>query len=292
MSSALASYLNLTKPRIVVLFAVTGLVGIVAEGDLLSSPWRVALTLFALMLTAASANSFNMFFDQDIDAIMDRTRFKRSIPLGRRSGRDAIVLGLVTGLIAFVTLAAIANFLAAAISLFTILFYALIYTRWLKRTTHHNTFWGGVAGATAPLIASAVATGSISPLAWSLFAIIMVWEPPHFWALAITLREDYSRASIPMLPVKFGEAYTRRAILAYTLALIPVSVLPFVFGGATVFYLSAVLVLDAAYLWKTLEMLREKTHPYCKHLFHVSLLYITWLFLFLLTDAALFRGIF
>ena len=290
MSSELASYLNLTKPRIVFLFAITGLVGIFAEGDMLSSPGRVLLTLLALMLTAASANSFNMFFDRDIDSIMDRTRFKRAIPLGRRSGRDAIVLGAATGIIAFVTLAWIANLLAAAISLFTILFYALVYTRWLKRTTHHNTFWGGVAGATAPLIASAVAIGSISPLAWSLFAIIMVWEPPHFWALAITLRDDYARARIPMLPVKFGEAYTRRAILAYTLALIPTSALPFVFGGATAFYLSTVFVLDAAYLWKTVEMLREKSHPYCKHLFHVSLLYITWLFLFLLADAAFFRG--
>lgn len=291
MSSAVSSYINLTKPRIVVLFAVTGLVGIVAEGDMLASPWRVVLTLLALMLTAASANAFNMFFDQDIDAIMDRTRFKRAIPRGLRTGRDAVALGLIAGGIAFALLASLANLLAAAISLFTILFYALVYTKWLKRTTHHNTFWGGVAGATAPLIASAAATGTISPLAWSLFAIILIWEPPHFWALAITLRDDYARARIPMLPVKFGEAYTRRAILAYTLLLVPVSTLPYFCGGATVFFLSTVLVLDAVYVWKTFEMLGQKTHPYCKHLFHVSLLYITWLFLFLLLDSALFRGL-
>jgi protoheme IX farnesyltransferase len=272
----------------VVLFAVTGLVGLVAEGEFLAHPLRSWVTVIALMLTAASANAMNMFIDQDIDAIMDRTRLKRSIPLGKRTGKDAIILGVVTGTIAFLLLAWVANLLAAGLSLFTILFYALIYTKWLKRTTHHNTFWGGVAGATAPLIASAAVTGGISPLAWSLFAIIMVWEPPHFWALAITLKDDYAKAKIPMLPVKFGEAYTRKAILAYTIALAPISCLPFLIGEASHFYLSCMVALNAVYIWKTIEMMRNKEHAYCKHLFHVSLLYITWLFIFLLVDVALF----
>ena len=290
MNSAFASYLNLTKPRIVVLFAVTGLVGLVAEGEFLLNPLRSWITVVALMLTAASANAMNMFIDQDIDSIMDRTRLKRSIPLGKRTGRDAILLGAITGALAFFLLAWVANLLAAAISLFTIFFYAMIYTKWLKRTTHHNTFWGGVAGATAPLIASAAVTGGISPLAWSLFAIIMVWEPPHFWALAITLKDDYAKAKIPMLPVKFGEAYTRNAILAYTLLLAPVSCLPFFIGEASHFYLACMVTLNGAYIWKTIEMMRYKTHPHCRHLFHVSLLYITWLFIFLLVDVALFAG--
>lgn len=290
MSSSVASYLNLTKPRIVVLFAVTGLIGYYAEGVPLPggalSFWALVI---GLMLTAASANAFNMFIDQDIDAIMDRTRFKRSIPLGLRTGKDALVLGFTAGALAIALLSYFSNWYAGLLSLFTILFYALVYTMWLKRTTHHNTFWGGIPGAMAPIIASAATNGGqISPLAWSLFAIIMVWEPPHFWALAITLREDYAKAKIPMLPVRFGEEYTKKSILAYTLVLAPVSLLPFIMGDAGFFYAGGVSMLNAAYIYKTIRMLQVGSHAYCKHLFHVSLLYITWLFVFLLLDVSLF----
>lgn len=282
------NYLNLTKPRIVVLFAVTGLITLVAEGYSAPSAMIWFFVLAAMALTAASANSFNMFIDQDIDSIMDRTRLKRVIPLGRVKPEVALWVGAASGIIAVAIMLFHANLLAAGLSLFTIFFYALIYTKWLKRTTHHNTFWGGIAGATAPLMASAATTGTISPLAWSLFAIIMVWSCPHFWALAITLKDDYAKAGIPMLPVTKGEAYTRTSILVYTILLVPVSTLPYVFGETSAFYLATILVADAVYLGKTIEMVIRKEHAYCKHLFWVSLIYITALFVFLLMDAMFF----
>ncbi len=288
LSQNVNSYVNLTKPRIVILFAVTGVITLVAEGYSAPSAAVWILVLTAMALTAASASAFNMFIDQDIDSIMDRTRFKRAIPLGQLKPVAALQVGAITGIFAVGILYFQANLLSAALSLFTIIFYAMIYTKWLKRTTHHNTFWGGIAGATAPLMASAATTGSISPLAWSLFAIIMIWSCPHFWALAITLKEDYAKAGIPMLPVKKGEAYTRISILVYTVLLIPISILPYLLGETTVFFLATILVADVVYLAKTVEMVINKEHSYCKHLFWVSLIYITYLFIFLLVDSIFF----
>lgn len=284
----ISNYINLTKPRIVVLFAVTGVITLIAEGYSAPNAFVWLLVLAAMALTAASANAFNMFIDQDIDSIMDRTRLKRVIPLGKVKPEVALWVGAITGVLAVTIMLVQANLLAAGLSLFTIAFYALIYTKWLKRTTHHNTFWGGIAGATAPLMASAATTGSISPLAWSLFAIIMVWSCPHFWALAITLKDDYARAGIPMLPVKKGEAYTRWSILVYTVLLVPVSTLPYLVGEASLFFLCTILVADLVYLAKTFEMVVRKGHDYCKHLFWVSLIYITYLFVFLLMDSMFF----
>ncbi len=286
------NYLNLTKPRIVVLFTVTGLITLVAEGY--SAPTTLVwfIVSAAMALTAASANAFNMFIDQDIDSIMDRTRLKRVIPLGKVKPEVALWVGGASGVLAVMMMLLHANLLAAGLSLFTIFFYTLIYTKWLKRTTHHNTFWGGIAGATAPLMASAATTGTISPLAWSLFAIIMVWSCPHFWALAITLKEDYAKAGIPMLPVKKGEAYTRISILLYTVLLVPVSTLPYFLGETSAFFLATTLVADLVYLGKTIEMVIRKEHLYCKHLFWVSLIYITALFMFLLMDSVLFSHLF
>lgn len=285
---SLKNYVNLTKPRIVVLFGVTGLITLVAEGFVAPNALVWFVVLSAMMLTAASANAFNMFIDKDIDSIMDRTRFKRVIPLGKLEPEAALWVGFLAGASAVGILLWQTNFLAASLSLFTILFYALIYTKWLKRSTHHNTFWGGIAGATAPLMASAATSGSISPLAWSLFAIIMIWSCPHFWALAITLKDDYAKAGIPMLPVTKGEPYTRTSILIYTIVLIPISTLPYLVGSASVFYLATILVADFVYLAKTIEMVIQKEHQYCKHLFWVSLIYITCLFIFILMDALFF----
>ncbi len=288
MYSTVSHYINLTKPKIVILFTITGFASLVLEGSLLDQPQAIVLVLLAMTLTAASANALNMYCDRDIDAIMERTRHKRPLPLGLLKKEEALLFGIITGTIAFL-LSLYLNPMTAFLSLFTIMFYVFIYTRWLKRTTHHNTFLGGIAGATAPLMGWAAASGEISPLAWSLFAIILFWSPPHFWALAITLKEDYGRANIPMLPVKFGEAKTRKAIFWYTLVLAAVSLSPYFIGGVSAFYLCCAIVLNSVYIWKTVEMLQKKTHAYCKHLFFVSLLYITWLFIFLLVDAIFFR---
>lgn len=281
MSSVINNYLNLTKPKIVVLFAITGLVAIVLEGSLLQEPLLLSIVLIAMMLTAASANALNMYVDRDIDSIMDRTRTKRVLPLGILKKENALQFGLWTGATAIALSIVCINVITAMVSAFTIIFYIFIYTKWLKRTTHHNTFLGGVAGATAPLMGWAAATGEFSLLSWSLFAIILFWSPPHFWALAITIKEDYAKAGIPMLPVKFGEAYTRKAIFYYTLVLIPITLWPYFMDEATLFYLCCASTLNGVYLWKTVRMLYKKDHDYCKHLFWVSLLYLTWLFVFL-----------
>lgn len=287
--SFIGSYLNLTKPRIVVLFAVTGVASIVADSAAPIPALTLIVVAISLMLTAASANAFNMYLDQDIDRIMERTKHKRAIPLGIRTEGDALKLGVICAILTFLLLFLTSNSLAIFLSIFTIFFYAIIYTIFLKRNTHHNTVIGGVPGAMAPVIGSAAITGAISPLSLALFCTIMCWQPPHFWALAITLKDDYKKAKIPMLPVVFGESYTRKSILFYTLLLIPVSYSPYFIAKASLFYVAAVSVLNATYLFKTIRMFQIKEHSYCKHVFHVSILYISYLFIFLVIDAIFFR---
>ena len=283
--SFVGSYLNLIKPRIVVLFALTGVVSVLVDIVEPLSLLTVLVVGVSLALTAASANAFNMYIDRDIDKVMERTKYKRVIPLGIRTGEDALKLGFICAVLTSFLLFFTSNLLAIFLSIFTIIFYAIVYTILLKRNTHHNTFIGGVPGAMAPIIGSAIVTGSISPLAFALFGIIMCWQPPHFWALAITLKDDYKKANIPMLPVVFGEKYTRKSILFYTIVLIPTSYAPYFIGKAGLFYIAAVSILNMTYLFKTIRMLQIKKHVYCKHLFHVSILYITYLFIFLMLDA-------
>jgi len=180
MKSVIASYVNLTKPTIVLLFSLTGLTAIVAEGSMVHQPIRFAMVILAITLTACSANALNMFFDRDIDEVMKRTRKKRALPLKQISPRSALIFGLVLGVMAIGILLYYANPLSAFIGAFTIFFYVVIYTLYLKRRTPYNIVIGGAAGATAPLMGWAAATGHISLLAWILFLIIFVLDAAAF----------------------------------------------------------------------------------------------------------------
>ena len=280
----ISAYISLTKPTIVLLFVVTGAAAMVAEGSLLEQPGKFLLVLLGMAMTAGSANALNMYFDRDIDALMDRTKRRRPIPLHKISPANAARFGLVIGALAIGFYLLDTNWVAAFWSFFTIAFYVGIYTLWLKRRTPYNIVIGGAAGATAPLIGWAAATGHVSPLAWVLFLVVFLWTPPHFWALAIAIQDEYKAANVPMLPVTHGERRTRLEILIYTLLLVPVTLLPYFLGASGKFYLFAALALNAFYLGKTVQLLSRETKQDAKKLFWISILYLFMLFLALFAD--------
>jgi protoheme IX farnesyltransferase len=290
MTARLSAYFSLMKPTIVLLFLVTGFAAIVVEGSLLSDPLKLVLVMIAMGLTAGSANALNMYFDRDIDAKMERTRKRRPIPLEHIRPEHAAIFGLCTGAIAIAYYYFATNWVAAFWSFFTIAFYVGIYTLWLKRRTPYNIVIGGAAGSTAPLIGWAAATtGHVSWLAWVLFLVVFLWTPPHFWALAIAVQDDYKKAEVPMLPVTHGDRRTRIEIFIYTLILVPVTLIPYFLGTNGKFYFGAALALGAFYLWKTVQLLRTKERKDSKKLFWISIFYLFLLFTALFVDSFL-RG--
>lgn len=278
-SKRFSEYFQLTKPSIVLLVAVTGLAGMAAEGHLFEQPVRMLLVLCAIVLSAGSANALNQFIDRDIDSIMERTRGRRPLPQKQVSPREALVFGILLGIGSNLYLWWQANALAAFISVATILFYTLIYTLWLKRRHHYNIVIGGAAGASAPLIASAAATGDTSLLAWFLFLIIFFWTPPHFWALALAIKDEYAKVKVPMLPNVLGDKRTRTEIFWYTLSLLPLTVLPFFLNLTGWIFLMSVVFLWIWYMWETVIQLRLKTISAYKKLFYVSIGYLFFLFI-------------
>lgn len=284
--SALHAYWQLTKPNITILFVVTGLTSMIVQGGtLFHTPLVAAVVLFGVFCTGASANAFNQYLDRDIDAQMERTRKKRPIPLGLITPQRALIFTLVTGALGIILLAAATNYLAASLALTVILFYGFIYTVWLKRRTPYNIVVGGAPGAMAPLIVWAAATSTLSPAAWLMFAMVFVWTPPHFWALAIYIKEDYASISIPMLPVVKGEAHTRRQILIYTVVLIALSFLfvwPLHIAG-TLYFIAAFL-LGGCYLGKTLYMMKTKDPNDAYRTFLFSIVYLFGIFAALMVD--------
>lgn len=289
MTGRISAYFSLMKPTIVLLFLVTGFAAIVAEGSLLQEPVKLVLVMIAMGLTAGSANALNMYFDRDIDSQMERTRRRRPIPLASIKPEHAAVFGVVTGALAIGYYLYATNWVTAFWSFFTIAFYVGIYTLWLKRRTPFNIVIGGAAGATAPLIGWAAGSGQTSLLAWVLFLVIFLWTPPHFWALAIAIQDDYRNAKVPMLPVTHGDRRTRLEIYVYTLLLIPVTIVPYFLGTSGKLYLGAALGLGAYYLWQTWKLLRTHERSDSKKLFWVSIIYLFLLFGALFVDAFLRR---
>ena len=229
-------FVSLLKPRVmslVVLTAVTGLV--CARGSL--NPVLAAVAILCIALGAGGSAALNMGYDADIDALMRRTR-GRAVPAGRVQRADAMALGVVLSLFSVTIMGLATNLLAAGLLAFTIFFYAVIYTRWLKRRTAQNIVIGGLAGALPPVVGWAAASGAAPLQAWLLVAIIFVWTPPHFWALCLYSSEDYARAGVPMMPLTAGPASTRRQILAYSLVLAPLGLTPAFTGLGGVAYLA------------------------------------------------------
>ncbi|HEU4940260.1 MAG TPA: heme o synthase [Candidatus Eisenbacteria bacterium] len=278
-------YIQLTKPRIVLLVIVTAVAGLVVEGSLLHHPGRFAAVLFAITMTAGSANAFNQYFERDLDATMDRTRLKRPLPRHRVPERGALAFAIGVGAASVVLLALTANALSAVLALATIVFYGFYYTLWLKPRTVHNIVIGGAAGAMGPVIAWAAASGTIALPPVLMFLVIFLWTPPHFWALALCLQDDYRKTGIPMLPVVKGEAETYRQIELYTIGLVGLTLaMPFLNSGGAIFG-AAALLLGGVFLWKSWTAKRAMTTRSAWQVFGYSILYLFVLFVAIIVDA-------
>jgi len=285
MSSPVRDYIELMKPRIVALVIVTAVAGAVVEGSLLHDVERLALVLFAITLTAGSANAFNQYFERDLDARMERTRKRRPLPLRRIPPQNALVFAVAIGVVATLLLALVSNLLAAALALGTIVFYGFFYTLWLKPRTVHNIVIGGAAGAMGPVIAWAAGAGSLALPPILMFLVIFLWTPPHFWALAVCVGEDYRKVGIPMLPIVKGEAETYRQMVWYSVALAALTIaMPFLDAGGLV--LAAIAApLSGVFVWKAIQARRAASVERAWDVFGYSIVYLFALFLGIIADA-------
>ncbi|HEX2038225.1 MAG TPA: heme o synthase [Acidimicrobiales bacterium] len=275
--SRLRAYVALTKPRIIELLLVTTLpTMVVAEGGM-PSPWLMLATLVGGALAAGGANAVNMYVDRDIDAVMHRTR-NRPLVTGEMTPRAALTFAIALEVLAFVELWALVNLLSAVLAVSATLFYVFVYTLWLKRTSTNNIVIGGAAGAVPVLVGWAAVTDSLGLAPLVLFAIIFVWTPPHFWALAIRYRDDYAAAEVPMLPAVRSFATTARQIVVYTVLLWGTSIVFAEVAGMGVLYLAAATALGAVFLLYAVQLLRDGTEQRAMRLFHYSISYVTLLF--------------
>ena len=269
----LAGFLQLTKPRIILLLLAPTLCAMIVAADGWPSPLLVTATLLGGALAAGAANAFNHYLDRDIDAIMRRTA-NRALPAGVLRPRQAVWFGLVLAVLSFVVLTVFANLLAALLAQAAIVFYVFVYTRWLKRSSPSNIVIGGAAGAVPPLVGWAAVTDSIGLLALYLFAIIFYWTPPHFWALSLLIKDDYARARIPMLPVVRGGAETRRQIVLYSLLMVAITLLLVPFQLAGMFYLASAVLLGGLFVFYAVRLLREASAVAARLLFKYSVVYL------------------
>jgi protoheme IX farnesyltransferase len=282
----IGGYVALTKPRVMSLVVFTALVGLMlAPGGI--DPLVGAVALLCIAAGAGAAGALNMCYDADIDAVMARTAM-RPIPSGRVSRSEALVFGLMLGMCAIVALGTFLNIAAAALLAFTIFFYVVVYTMWLKRRTPQNIVIGGAAGALPPVIGWVAVAGNVELEPLILFLIIFLWTPPHFWALSLNLVGEYARAGVPMLPVVAGKAETKRQILLYSALLVPISLTPWALGFAGAIYGAAAAMLGAIMIFLSWQVRRsndEERQP-ARRLFVFSMLYLVLLFGVLLMNAA------
>ncbi len=277
-------YLTLTKPKVQSLLLFTTVTTMYTAGTPAIS--RVLLTCLGGALSAGGAGAINHAVDRDIDRKMARTA-DRPVASGRVSPAAAIAFGAALGTLSFLLLALTVNPLAAALSLSGLFGYVFVYTLWLKRTTPQNIVIGGAAGAVPPLVAWAATTGSLSGMAFYLFAIVFFWTPPHFWALSLLMKDDYERAGIPMLPVVRGEDETRRQIVLYTVLLYAVTQLPFCAGGLGIAYLVPSMLLGGAFVYFSVRLLRAADRKWALRTYLFSLAYLAVLFAAMVVDSQL-----
>ncbi len=288
----LGDYFALLKPRVMQLVVFTAVVGMLAAPVSVHPVIGFASILF-VAIGAGASGALNMWWDADIDAVMRRTA-KRPIPAGKVQPGEALGLGVGLSFLSVMMLGLSANLLAAGMLLFTILFYAVVYSMWLKRATPQNIVIGGAAGAFPPVIGWVIATGSFSVEAWLMFALIFMWTPPHFWALALFMRSDYDDANVPMLTVTHGRPATRRHILAYTVLLVILAVGTgfTAIGGyiylATALVLNALFLLGAYRIWQRDEVMAEHdNYAVERKFFRLSLYYLFLHFGAILIEATL-----
>ncbi len=284
--STVAAYVNLVKPHVTVLLLGTTLASmVVAEGGF--PPLGLVLaTLLGGGMAAGSANAINCYWDRDIDQLMSRTR-KRSIPAQRVKDTQALVFGLGLGAGSFLILLVFVNFLAAILALAAIVFYVVIYTMWLKRTTPQNIVIGGAAGAVPVLVGWAAVTNSLSLTAVWMFLIIFLWTPPHFWALSLVLKKDYARAGIPMLPVVRGETETYKQIVLYTVVLVLASLGLVVTHAMGFIYLASALLLGGSLLGLAIWLAATRVVKNARTVFWFSNYYLALIFAVMVVDRVL-----
>ena len=276
-------YVTLTKPRIMVLLLITGAGGLIVGAGGLPSAGLALAALGGLALACGGASALNHVLDRDIDTHMKRTA-RRPVASGRVPPERAVEFGLALSALSYVVLTSFVNVLAALLALAGNLFYVLVYTRWLKRSTPQNIVIGGAAGAVPPLVGWAAATGNLGFTALALFLIVFFWTPPHFWALALLIKRDYAEAGVPMLPVVHGERRTARSIVLYSVVLVAVTLLP-VFGRTLgVVYLLSALVLGLLFLALAIALQRQTTPARARRLFSYSLAYLALLFVAMAID--------
>lgn len=284
---SVGDYIALLKPRVMSLVIFTAFVGMMlAPGHL--HPVLAAVALLCIAIGAGASGALNMWYDADIDRIMSRTS-KRPIPAGKVTPNEALAFGLTLSIGSVLTLGLLVNWFAGAFLAFTIFFYVVVYTMWLKRSTPQNIVIGGAAGAFPPMIGWAAVTGDVSVLSAILFLIIFMWTPPHFWALALFKSGDYRAAGIPMMPVVAGETSTRHQILLYSILLAPIVISPYLLGFAGPVYgvastvLSAVFVALAFGVWRVRE--GDGARKAAVRLFSFSIFYLFMVFALLLGES-------
>ena len=283
LSDVLQAYLNLTKPRIIVLLLITTLGGMVIAARGFPSLALIAATMIGGALAAGGANAINCYIDRDIDQLMNRTK-RRALPRGQVSPRRALIFGLALGALSFGVLSIFANLLSAVLALSGLLFYVLIYTGVLKRSTPQNIVIGGAAGAMPPLVGWAAVTGRVDLLAVYMFAVIFFWTPPHFWALSLLTSQDYARANVPMLPLVVGEGETRRQILLSSILLVALTMLLVSTRAMGLLYLFAAVALGAGLIFYASRLVRDGSNRRARELFMYSNLYLALLFAAMAVD--------
>ena len=281
--SRIGAYVALTKPRIIELLLITTLPTMIVAKRGLPSIWLMVATLVGGTLAAGGANAINMFVDRDIDKVMHRTQ-KRPLVTGAMTPSNALIFAIVLEVVAFLELWLVVNLLSAVLALSATLFYVFVYTLWLKRTSSQNIVIGGAAGAVPVLVGWSAVTNS---LAWTpvvMFAVIFVWTPPHFWALAVKYKDDYKAANVPMLPVVATFRRTALEILVYTVVLVGVSLLLAVVGHLGVIYVVAASLLGAVFVAMSIRLWMQATPKAAMQLFSYSITYLTLLFVFMAVD--------
>ena len=284
LGDTVRAFAALTKPRIIVLLLITTVPPMILAAGGLPGAWLVLATLVGGTLAAASANACNMYLDRDIDQVMRRTR-RRPLPRHAIQPEAALRFGFALGAVAFTFLALTVNVLAATLALSAIAFYVFVYTMWLKRSTTQNIVIGGAAGAVPVLVGWAAVTGGIAWPAVMLFSIVFLWTPPHFWALAMRVRDDYAAAGVPMLPVVRGEEETRRQIFLYSLVLFGATLLLVPVASMGPIYLVTAVVLGGSFVYRALHLWREPSDARAWALFKFSVLYLGALFVAVAIDA-------
>ena len=275
-------FISLLKPRVMSLVVFTGFVGLyLAPGD--GNPILQTIAILCIAFGAGASGAINMWYDRDIDAIMSRTK-SRAIPSGKVTAEAALTFGVLLAGGSVMVMGLAINWVAATLLMVTIMFYVFIYTIWLKRRTPQNIVIGGAAGAFPPMIGWAAATGTVSVESITLFTIIFIWTPPHFWALSLYKSDDYKAAGIPMMPLVHGRYETKKQILLYSIVLGPLGIVPFWLGTLGAVFGATAALLGALFIATAWRVMRDDSDKNCKQLFGFSILYLFLLFLAMIVD--------